>query len=219
MAEDKNLVEENLTGLDKLQNTYENHATAINAGVIGILLVILGFLVYNSWWMPKQELAAKNAIFQAQHYFEQDSFQKSLDNGILMVANKYGSTNTGNLAKYYAGAAYYNLGDYANSAKFLSKYCTCKDGVIGGIALSTLADAQMELGETSKALKNYAKSATLSDNEASAPVLLLKAGLAHELNGKYAEAKKFYQEIKTDFPNSTEATDVEKYLGRVEASL
>lgn len=219
MAEDKNIIEENLTGLDKLQQTYEENGTLINGVVIGLLLLILAGLFYSKWYKPNQELKAQSALYMGQFYFEQDSFQTALNEGVLDVAENYGGTKAGNVSQYMAGICYYNLGNYANAEYYLNKFCPCPDDVLGGLALSSLADSQMELGSVEKALKNYKKSAEITDNAATAPVLLLKAGLAHETYSKYSDAKKFYQEIKDNYPESDQFTDIEKYLGRVEAKM
>lgn len=218
--QDQNLVE--LSQLDKLQNWYEENANIANIVVGVVLLLVLAVIAYKNWYQPKQELAAQNAIFKAQHWFEQDSIAKALNdpsNGFLTVASDFGGTKTGNLANYYAGLSYYNLGDFANAETYLSKFNPKGDEILGGLAIATLADAQMENNKQDAALKNYKKAAEFSENEASTPFLLLKAGMAYDYSGKSKEALGFFTKLKNNYPASSEASEADKYIGKIEATL
>lgn len=225
MAEEKTVkthAANELSQLDKLQNWYEANQKNVNIGlgVVGALVLLLMF--YTLYYKPQREMAAQDAIFKAQFWFEQDSIAKSLNdpmNGFLFVANKYPATKAGNLAKYYAGLCYYQLSDFPNAEKFLGKFNPKGDEILGGLAIATLADAQMENGNQDAALKNYKKAANFSENEASAPFLLLKAGLAFDYAGDSEQALEMLNKLNTEFPNSQEAAEAIKYIAKAEASL
>lgn len=220
MAAEKTTIEEtkNLSGIDKLQQTYEQNATAVNIGLVTVLILVAGFLYYARVLQPQKEIQAQEAIFEAQYYFEKDSFQLALNNGLIDVAQNHGGTKAGKLAHYYAGISYFNLGDYNSAIYYLDNFKS-NDDLLNAIAKGVFADALMETGETEKALVNYKKSTTITINETVAPILLYKAALAHEKNGKKQEAYNFFKEIKDTYPNSDQARDIEKYIGRVKASL
>jgi TolA-binding protein len=221
-AEKKTNASTDLSQLDQLQNWYEENGKIVNIALVSLLAVILLLIGYTNVYQPKKEAAAQDAIFKAQYWFEQDSIAKALNDpthGFLSVASSYGSTKAGNLAKYYAGLSYYQLGDYVNAEKYLAKFNTKHDEILGGLAIATLADAQMENGNQGDALKNYKKAANFSDNEASAPFLLLKAGLALDYAGQSAEAADFLEKLAENYPNTSEAKEAEKYLAKINASL
>lgn len=221
-AEKKTNASTDLSQLDQLQNWYEENGKIVNIALVSLLAVILLLIGYTNVYQPKKEAAAQDAIFKAQYWFEQDSMAKALNDptyGFLSVASSYGSTKAGNLAKYYAGLSYYQLGDYVNAEKYLAKFNTKHDEILGGLAIATLADAQMENGNQGDALKNYKKAANFSDNEASAPFLLLKAGLALDFAGQSAEAADFLEKLAENYPNTSEAKEAEKYLAKINASL
>ena len=44
-------------------------------------------------------------------------------------------------------------------------------------------------------------------------------GLLYEKQGNFADSKKQFVEIKTNYPNSSESNDIEKYIARVDAKL
>lgn len=211
-----------LSQLDKLQNWYETNGKNVNIALLVIFSLILLVIAYKNIYQPKQEAAAQDLLFKSQFWFEQDSIAKALNdpiNGFLAVADSYGRTKAGNLAKYYAGLSYYQLGDFANAEKYLAKFCTSHDEILGGLAIATLADAQMENGDQEAALKNYKKAANFSENEASAPYLLLKAGLAFDYAGKQKDALEFFTKIESLYPTSTEASEAVKFIAKLEAAI
>lgn len=210
-----------LSALDRLQNWYEKNGKIFNIAVIAVLAIVLLGLAYTNYYKPKRELAAQNAIYKAQFWFENDSISKALNdpmNGFLTVADDYGSTKAGNLAKFYAGLCYYQLSDFVNAEKYLNKFNPNHDAITGGLAIATLADTQMENGKQDAALKNYKKAVDLNENKASTPFLLLKAGMAHDYAGKSKEALQFFETLKNNFPNSSEATEATKYIGKLQAT-
>ncbi|MGB1247318.1 MAG: tetratricopeptide repeat protein [Chitinophagales bacterium] len=222
MAEEKEIIEGvELTAVDKLQDFYEKNGTVVNVVVIGLLLLVIGGLFYMNVWKPKKEVAAQEAIFMAQHYFELDSFALALNgsgfDGFVDVANNHGGTKAGNLANYYAGVCYYHLADYTNAVEYLGDFST-DDPIIGALGYNVMADAQMELGQADAALANYSKAANFSDNGAIAPVMILKAGMAYENQGKTAEAKEFYARIVEEFPTSDKVADAELLLNKLDAA-
>ena len=109
-AEKDNKAVSELSQLDRLQNWYEENGKMVNIAIIAILALVLLLIGYTNVYKPKREAAAQDAIFKAQHWFDQDSIAKALNdpsNGFLEVANSFGGTKAGNLANYYAGLSYY----------------------------------------------------------------------------------------------------------------
>lgn len=199
-----------------------NRNKALIFGALGLLLVgILAVYAYMNWYVPKQEASAIESAYQAQKYFEIDSFSLALNgddtnDGFLDVASSFGSTKTGKLANYYAGVCYLHLGEYENAIDYLSKF-NGNDMVVSSMALGNIGDAHMQLGNNSEGISYYEKAANNSDNNVTAPMYHFRAGLAKEQNGDAEGAKKHYQIIKDEYPTSTEAASVAKYLARVGA--
>ena len=207
-----------LSGVDKLQNLFEKNKNLVYGGIIALILIIGGGYYYKNIMMPKAEDEAQSYMFDAQYYFEQDSFELALNSGFLDVIDEHSGTKAANLAHYYAGLCYYNLKQYDDAIEHLKAYDK-DDEILGALAYGVLADCQMETGDTDDALANYKKAANFSDNEASAPYLLKKAAIAFENNGDVQQALDFYNKIKKDFPNTTVATDIDKYIGRASGKL
>ena len=210
--------EEALTPIDRLRHLYEENIQTVNYAFGAVALVIVGVVVYNSVWMPRRNAEAQEQLLAAQYYFERDSFQMVLTSGVEDVASSYGRTAAGNLARYYAGVSHYHLGAYDAAIDHLSTFKT-DDPVIEPVALGVLGDAYAESGDMDKAMSQYMKAVCASDNDASTPVLLLKAGMAHESQGDLSGALELYERIRDDYPDSPQAFEVAKYVARVEAQL
>jgi tetratricopeptide (TPR) repeat protein len=84
------------------------------------------------------------------------------------------------------------------------------------MALGNIGDAYLELTDYPLGISYYDKAVANSDNEFTGPVYLKKAGLAYETLGEYGNAITYYNRIKEEYPESTEARDVSKYIARAE---
>ena len=133
----------------------------------------------------------------------------------MSVIDSYGCTKAGNLAKYYAGIANLRLGNYDEAAKWLGKY-SGKDTFTKPIAIMAQGDAEMELGNTDKAVSLYLKAAKANDNYITAPSAYFKAGLAYLVLGNNAEALNCFNTVKRNYPESTEWQEIDKYIGLAE---
>ena len=81
-------------------------------------------------------------------------------------------------------------------------------------ALQLLGDAYVQMEDYAKAAKAFTAAAK-SGNELIAPMSLKKLGFVQMELGNNAAAKKAFETIKNDYPTSTEAQDIEKYIAIV----
>ena len=108
------------------------------------------------------------------------------------------------------------MGKYQAAIDYLKDYKAV--GEVTPIAkYGAMGDAYSELQDFDSAMKYYKKAAAEEENDVLTPYYLKKVGMLHEHNGNFAEAKKVYQQIKDDFPNSASGRDIDKYLARVSA--
>lgn len=198
----------------------ENNQKMITNVVLGIMVVILGFMAYSRFVVSPKEVEAQSQIFAGEMLFEQDSFRIALEGdgnfmGFEYIVDQYGSTASGNLARYYTGISYYKLGDYESAIKFLNKF-KAEGEMMPPIKAGAIGDCYVELGDHSKAISSFKKAASYK-NSFTAPIYLKKCGVAHEANGEQSKAIKCYEDIKAQYPSSTEASDIDKYIARAVA--
>ncbi|MBK7476312.1 MAG: hypothetical protein IPI11_10005 [Haliscomenobacter sp.] len=102
---------------DHAQDFYAKHQKTIVALAGGVLFVIAAFLAYKFLYLGPREKEAGEQMSQAQKQFERDSFAVALTNpgggfsGFLDIIDNYKGTKASNLANYYAGISYLNLGN------------------------------------------------------------------------------------------------------------
>ena len=193
--------------------------------------IVLGYLGYNKFIQEPKESEAMNDMFQAQKYFdeaittgvEKDSlFNLALNGGegkfgLLDIISEYKGTNAGNLANYYAGMSYLNIKDYPNAIEHLSNFKS-DDITMASIAQGGIGDAFIQLGQKEEALDYYDNAANKSANDFTTPMYLYKAGNVALDLGKNAEALKYFNRIKDEFASSTEAANIDAFIGKAQAA-
>ena len=198
----------------------KNQKTLIIA-VIAILLVVLAVFGLRRWYFQPREERAAAEMFAAEQWFAQGDFQKALDGddtfrGFIGVAESFKGTKAGNLARYYAGISSLQLGNFEDAARWLKKY-NGKDTFTRPLAAIALGDAEMELGNTKKAVDNYLKAAKMEQNFVTAPTALFKAGMGYMMMGEGAKALDCFKQVKQNYPESTEYAEIDKYIALAEA--
>ena len=88
--------------------------------------------------------------------------------------------------------------------------------LLSNMAIANIGDAYMQLGDYKQAASHYQKAASSKANDFSTPMFLMKEGLALEQAGDYAGALKSYERVNREYPNSSEARDIEKYIERAQ---
>lgn len=217
VLENPDVLADRLThGSEDFISKYKN----VLLGLLGVVAaaIIGGYLFYN--YRNTQEKEAQADMFQAVYYFEADSLNKALKGdgqyrGLTTIADEYGSTKAGNLAKFYAGVVYLKQGKFKEAINYLNDYKS-NDLVLQGKAYSLLGDANLELGNKKEAIEFYLKAADYNANEFFTPQYLMKAGAAYEANKEYAKATEMYDRIINNYANAAEVADAKKYKARAE---
>ena len=205
-------VNEALTGAGKW---IEENSNLLSWIVAGIAIVVMAIIAINQYVIKPKAVEASNENAKAAAYFMAGDFDKALlgDDaeciGFAAIADEY-SNQQGELAALYAGICYFEKGEYEEAAKYLKKF-SADDLNIDPAASQLLGDAYVELGEFGKAAKAFEKAAK-SGNELIAPMSLKKAGLVYLHEGQNAKARKAFETIKAEFPTSSEAQDIDKYI-------
>lgn len=186
--------------------------------VMGIIALVLIYFGYQKFYIAPMEQNAQEEVFMAQKYFEMDSLDRALYGdgnalGFLDIIDDYGSTKTGNLAKYYAGICYLKMGNFEEAISYLEDHDPA-DQIIGPMAVGAIGDAYMELNEPEKAVEYYMDAAEENINDFTTPMFLYKAGMTYELLGEYDEAYEVYDRIFREFYRSAEGKTIERNAAR-----
>jgi len=227
MAQAQNTGDDNLQAIEetlsKSEQFIENNSKKLTIGLIVVLAIVGLFVAYQKWYAAPLEEEAHKAMFVAEEYFAKDSFQLAVDgradfSGFVNVIDNYGSTKSGNLAKYYAGISYIKLKDYDKAIQYLSDFSS-SDKMISNIALGNIGDAYSQKNEMAKAAEYYKKAANGDKNEFTAPIYLMKLGKVQEGQKNWKEALDTYNKIKKNYASTTEGRSIDKYITRVESNM
>lgn len=193
---------------------------AIIYGVLAVIIIIAGIIVYKQYVSAPREDKASTALAKGQEYFQQDLYEKALNGdgagyaGFVKVADDYSSTNAGNLANLYAGLCYAQLGKWNEATKYLEEFDAKDDQMISPAAEGALGNAYAHLKQLDKAVKHLKSAAKNADNNSLSPTFLIQAGEILESQGKADEALELYKEIKEKYVYSMQYQTIDKYIER-----
>ena len=212
------------------QNKHEalilKYKNVIIGGLIAIIAgVAIGFFFKNC--STEKFNTASTDMAKAQEYFAEavmnnDSvaFQKALNGdsinaGFLAVIENDGSGKVSNLAKLYAGICYARLGNMQEAANYLDQFDMKDDAMVSPAALGALGNVKASLGQLDEAVATLVKAADKANNNTLSPQFLIQAGEILESQGKKAEAKELYEQIKTKYVEWQNYNSIDNYIERV----
>lgn len=189
--------------------------------VAAVLALIVIYFAYQKFYLAPREIEASNKMYVAQDFWEKKNWDKAINGdagypGFAKIVDEYSNTKAANLAYYYLGVAYLNKGEFKKAAENFTNY-RGDDVIIASEALGSTGDAYVELKDFDKATTFYKKAVDKGNNSFTSPMYLKKLALVYENQKNYNDALDAYQKIKTDFPESNEATNIDKYIARVQA--
>ena len=207
-----------------LEETFiQKNFKKIAACVVVILVAILAAIGAKYYFEARNKKAAE-ALYPCEQLFMQGEFEKALNGdgqeilGLVEVAKKYSCTKSGNLAKLYAGLAYYNTDKAEEAEKYLADFDGKDDELLSPAAIGALGNVYAKQGKNDKAVETLKKAAKKADNSLLSPVFLVQAGEILESEGKSKEALKLYEEIKAHYRGSMQGQEIEKYIQRAKAA-
>jgi len=204
--------------LSRTEQFIENNQKIIIYVIVGLVVVVGGYLAYRSFIQQPREKRASAEMYTAQYYFELDSFKLALQGdgknaGFLNIIDDYGSTKAGNVANYYAGVCYMRLGEYNTAIGYLEDFDS-DDKILKPISIGLIGDANAELGKLDLAIEKYLEAADQASNDFVSPIYLMRAGIAYESLNKWNEALEIYNRIDKEYYGTSEQRNIEKYITR-----
>lgn len=205
----------------KAEKFLDEKKQPIGIALVAIIVLILGTFYYYNMYLPPLQKNASEDVFQAQKAFAVDSFELAMYGnadfiGFEEVIDTYGSTAIGNTANYYMGVSLMHTGAYEDAISYLKDYSP-EDHMTRSLKEGAIGDCLSQLGDYEAALTSYEKAANSYVNDFSTPIYLKKAGILAEKLNDFKSAVSFYERISTQYPNSQEGRDIEKYLAHAKS--
>jgi tetratricopeptide (TPR) repeat protein len=136
--------------------------------------------------------------------------------GLKAIVDNYGGTEAGNLARFYLASAYYALGQYDEALKNFNDY-SGSNALLSASALSGMGGCYEAKGENAKAASYYEKAFNTSTKSMNAPEYLNSAARCYGLSGEKEKAVTLFKRLKKDYPTSTYAREVDRYISQFSA--
>jgi predicted negative regulator of RcsB-dependent stress response len=207
--------------IDRAKDFWDRNSRTIT--IVGLAIILLGggYLAYKKFFKEPNAIKASEAIFKAEDYYRMDSLNMALNGdginpGFLKIISQYGGTKAGDLAHFYAGSIYLQMGDAAKAQKHLADFDTDAKQ-IQARAYKLLGDAYAEQGKNSDALSNYKKAAHHfeKDEMASSEYLFMAAYFADRVMKNQKEAIALFKELKDKYSKTEKGFEAEKYLAQL----
>lgn len=204
--------------LNKSEAFIEKNWKTLAAGLLAIIVVVVGFYTYGHFASNK-EAKAQAAIAGAQTAFAMQQFEQALNGdgataGFTKVIKEYSGTKTANLAKLYAAICYAQTGKTDDAIKMFEDFDQKGDEAISPASIAALGNCYIQKGNNDKGVELLLKAAKTADNEALTPVFLLQAGQVYESMGQNDKALELYNQIKKDYFRSSVSQNIDQYIER-----
>ena len=204
--------------VSKTEQFFEKNGKLL--GIITAVVVVLAAAVFcwNKFVYQPAAEEAQGQMVSAEAKFLAGDYELALNGdgnalGFAQVIDEYGA-KAGKAVYFYAGVCELQLGNWNEAIKYLESY-KGKDAILSARATACIGDAYVGLEDYKKALTYFEEAAAAADNMFAAGYLL-KAGVTAEKIGETAKALSFYKKIKDQYPQSMEAYEIDKYIGRIE---
>ncbi len=213
----------NINSTENKNSFFQDNQKSVVFIVGGILVLILLYIGYQKFYLaPRAEQAADN-MYQAEEFALIDSLQQKAINGdgsfigFKEIADEYSNTPSANIANAYLGSLYLRQQNFPEAIKYLKKYSDTGSEILDPLVIGLIGDAYSESHDYNSAAEYYQKAANKSNNAYTAPLFLKKLGLVYEQLDDNKKAEEAYSKIKTEYPQSAEASTIDGPLARVQA--
>ncbi len=206
----------------KAQTWYDENKKRIST-VGGILLVVvLGLWFYSNNMRANNERATTD-LAKVYSFYDNGQYLIAINGiperniaGLQSIVDNYGSTSAGNTAKFYLASAYYNTQEFDKALKYFDDF-SGSTSLLTNSALAGMGACYEAKGDFKKAAENYEKAALKNADDPNVPDNLMNAARNFGRTGEKERAVELLKRVKRDYPTSTAARDVDRYIAEISA--
>jgi len=216
-----------ISTFDQATNFYYEHKKNISYAITALIIIVVGIVVYVNNHRANNEKAATELgkVFALYDLGTTDSRQYQIavngqpDRGIMglkAIVDNYGSTESGELARFYLATAYLNLGQYDDALKNFDSFSS-GSGLLKAAAFAGIGQCYEMKNEYTKAAEYFERAAGASSTSAVTPDYINSAARCYGVAGEKEKAIDLLKRLKKEFPTSTFARDADRYISQFSA--
>ncbi len=207
----------------KAQVWYDENKKRVStvAGIVAVLAVALWFYSNN---MRANDDRATSELAKVYSFYDNGQYQIAINGvpeknvtGLQSIVDNYGSTKAGNIAKFYLANAYYNSQNYDKALQYFNDFGGSSNALIENSAIAGIGACYEAKGDFKKAAENYEKAALKNNDDPNAADNLVNAARNFGKSGDKDRAVELLKKVKKDYPTSTAAREVDRYIAEVSA--
>jgi tetratricopeptide (TPR) repeat protein len=209
---------------DDLITTYENAISwyetnkklLTNVGIAIAVLIAGGWFYINNNRTNNEKAA--NEFAKVFSYYDNGQFQLAINGlpeknvrGLQAIVNDYGSTQYGNIARFYLANSYFNTGDYDKALKAYDD-ASLDAPILEASRIAGIAACYEAKFNHADAAKYFEKAGKSNANDPNTAEYLSNAARNYAKAGNKEQAIELYKLIKKEHSSSAAARDAERYL-------
>lgn len=191
----------------------ENRESAMTTGIIVLAVILL--IAGGCWYYSYRSNAASTAFGDAMHVYQtpvaapgqqvppgMKTFSSTQERAhaanaaFVAVADKYGMTRDGKIARYFAGVTYSEQGQNQAAEDALKSVASSWNSDLSALGKLALAQLYHSTGRDAEAVTLYQDLAKGSATTVSPGVAQIELAEMYESQGKIDDAKKIYATLK-----------------------
>ena len=211
---------------DKLVTTYfeattwyETNKKIVNGILVGVVVLAIVIVAYMNN-VTANNVKANTELGKVIPYYDQGKFDVAIGGnlqenvrGLQSIVDDYGSTNAGELAKFYLANAYFAQNDYEKALKYFLSV-SVSDDLITASALAGAASCYEAKSDYAKAASMYEKAAFKSTKDVNAAENMFHAARNYLTSGNKEKAAELFKKVKKEFPTSVVAREIDRWIAQ-----
>ncbi|MFH1194577.1 MAG: tetratricopeptide repeat protein [bacterium] len=209
-----------VTSFYNTKEFYEKYKSKIFMIVGAIAVVVIAIVLYRNK-IADDNMNAATKLSEVMSLYESGLYKEAIEGqpgtkvmGLAKIADEYGSSENGELAKIYAANSYYYLGKIDQALEFYDDY-SGSNAQLKATALAGQANCFENKKDYEEAAKYFYEASFVDELNPLNAEYLLKAGINYLNLKNNEEAKKTFELIKEKYPKAPVIADVERYLALV----
>jgi predicted negative regulator of RcsB-dependent stress response len=222
-----------LEAAEKTVHWSQEHQSKIIAAVIGV--VVIGAIAFGGWYyVNTQDEKASLDLSAAVRTLEtplrpagtpaqpdQPSYESATERATAerkqfqAIADKYPSTRTGKMARYFVGVTSAQLGDNATAERNLQEAANSSDSQLQSLGRIALASVYRAENKDSQAVDLYKQLIDKPSELVSKVTAQLELASFYESRQKTDEAKKLYEQIQKENPQTEAASMAQRRMAEL----